>query len=39
MERNYIEFDYEMFKLNCDLNYLDMEKPHSINMGKSCVFS
>ena len=38
MERNYIEFDHEMFTLNCDPNYFDVDNPHSINMGESSVF-
>ena len=38
MERNYVEFDHEMFSLNCDPNYFDVENPHSINMGESSVF-
>jgi hypothetical protein len=38
MDRNYIEFDHEMFTLNCDPNYFDVENPHSINMGESSIF-
>ena len=38
MERNYIEIDHEMFILNCDPNYFDIENPQCINIGKSCVF-
>ena len=38
MERNYFEFDHEMFSLNCDPNYYDVDKPHSIVLGESSVF-
>ena len=38
MERNFIEFDHEMFALNCDPNYFDVENPHSISSGESSVF-
>ena len=38
MERNYIEFDHEMFTLNCDPNYFDVENPHSVYMGESSIF-
>ena len=38
MERNYVEFDHEMFALNCDPNYFDVDNPHSIYLGESSVF-
>ena len=38
MERNYIEFDHEMFALNCDPNIYDVINPHSIGLGESSVF-
>ena len=38
MERNYIEFDHEMFALNCDPNIFDVINPHSIGLGESSVF-
>ena len=38
MERNYIEFDHEMFALNCDPNYFDVVNPYSIGQGESSVF-
>lgn len=38
MLRNYVEFDHEMFALNCDPNYYDVIKPHSIGQGESSVF-
>ena len=38
MKRNFIEFDHEMFALNCDPNYFDVENPHSIGLGESSVF-
>ena len=37
MERNYIEFDHEMFSLSCDPNIFDIENPHSIGIGESSV--
>ena len=38
MERNFVEFDHEMFALNCDPNCFDVDNPHSINLGESSVF-
>lgn len=38
MERNYIEFDHEMFALNCDPNIFNIIYPHSIGIGESSVF-
>ena len=38
MERNFVEFDHEMFALNCDPNIYDVENPHSIGLGESSVF-
>ena len=38
MERNFVEFDHEMFSLNCDPNYFDVDNPHGINKGESSVF-
>ena len=38
MERNFEEFDHEMFSLSCDPNIFDVEKPHSIALGESSVF-
>ena len=38
MERNFIEFDHEMFALNCDPNIFDVVNPHSIGIGESSVF-
>ena len=38
MERNYVEFDHEMFSLNCDPNYFDVDNPHSIIIGESSAF-
>ena len=38
MDRNYIEFDHEMFSLNCDPNYFDVENPHNNFLGESSVF-
>ena len=38
MERNFIEFDHEMFSLNCDPNIFDVASPHSITKGESSVF-
>ena len=38
MERNFIEFDHEMFALNCDPNIFDVANPHSIGIGESSVF-
>ena len=38
MKRNFIEFDHEMFALNCDPNYFDVVNPHSIGIGESSVF-
>ena len=38
MKRNFIEFDHEMFALNCDPNYYDVINPHSIGIGESSVF-
>ena len=35
MERNYIEFDHEMFSLNCDPNYYDIDNPHNNYKGES----
>ena len=33
-----MEFDHEMFSLNCDPNYFDVDNPHGINKGESSVF-
>ena len=38
MDRNFEEFDHEMFALNCDPNIFDVEKPHSITLGESSIF-
>ena len=38
MERNFIEFDHELFALNCDPNIFDVINPHSIGLGESSVF-
>lgn len=38
MERNFIEFDHEMFSINCDPNIYNVENPHSIIMGESSIF-
>ena len=35
MERNYVEFDHEMFSLNCDPNYYDVDNPHNNYKGES----
>ena len=38
MERNFVEFDHEIFALNCDPNIYDVLNPHSIGIGESSVF-
>ena len=39
MERKYIEFDHEMFSINCDPNIFDASNPHtSILLGESSIF-
>ena len=38
MERNFIEFDHEMFALNCDPNIFNVKILHSIEIGESSVF-
>jgi hypothetical protein len=38
MERNFVEFDHEMFALSCDPNIFDEVNPHSIGLGESSVF-
>ena len=38
MERNFVEFDHEMFALNCDPNIFDVENIHSIGIGESSIF-
>ena len=38
MERDFIEFDHEMFALNCDPNIYDVINPHSVALGESSVF-
>ena len=38
MERKFIEFDHEMFGINCDPNIFDVKNPFNLLMGESSIF-
>ena len=38
MERTFIEFDHEMFGINCDPNIFDIKNPFNLLKGESSIF-